>query len=175
MLNNSEEKKGHVLIGKIVGAHGIKGANRFKSFADSLSVFQPGRSLLIRDNRNRETSVEINWVKPHAGKPLISFKGVTDRDQAEALIGGEVFISETDLPELDEDTYYWFELIGLAVYTAQEEYLGRITSIFPTGSNDVYVVKKGQKEVLVPALESVVIDIDLENKRMQVDLPEGLI
>ena len=164
-----------MLIGKIVGAHGIKGTSKIKSYADSLSVFQPGRLLLIRDNRNRQTNVEISWVKPHTGTPLILFKGVTDRNQAEALIGGDLFISETELPELDEDTYYWFELIGLEVYTVQEEYIGRIESIFPTGSNDVYVVKKGQTEVLVPALESVVIDIDLENKRMAVELPEGLI
>jgi 16S rRNA processing protein RimM len=175
LLNNSEEKKSQVLIGKIVGAHGIKGANKFASYADSLLLFRPGRSLMIRDSRNRETSVEINWVKSHTGTPLISFKGVTDRNQAQALIGGELFIPETELPELDEDTYYWFELIGLEVYTSQEEYLGRITSIFPTGSNDVYVVEDRQNEVLVPALESVVIDIDLENKRMRVDLPEGLI
>jgi 16S rRNA processing protein RimM len=175
LLNNSAGKKGHVLIGKIVGVHGIKGANKFKSYADSLSVYQPGRSLLMRDNRNRETSIEINWVKSHTGTPLISFKGVTDRNQARALIGGELFIPETELPVLDEDTFYWFELIGLDVYTVQEEYIGRITSIFPTGSNDVYVVKDRQNEVLVPALESIVIDIDLENKRMRVDLPEGLI
>ena len=173
-MNNSAEKKGAVLIGKIVGVHGIKGANKFKSYAESLSVFRPGQSLLMRDNRNGETNVEIRWVKSHTGTPLISFKGVTGRDQAEALIGNELFIPESELPALDEDTFYWYELIGLEVYTTGSEYLGRIESIFPTGSNDVYVVKDRQKEVLVPALESVVIDIDLDNKRMQVDLPEGL-
>ena len=166
--------KGNVLIGKIVGVHGLKGTNKFKSYAESLSVFYPGQSILIRDNRNRETSVELDWIKSHTGTPLISFKGVTDRDRAEALIGAELFIPETELPELDEDTYYWFELIGIEVYNTQEDYLGRITSIFPTGSNDVYVVKNKTKEVLIPALESVVIDIDLELKRMRVDLPEGL-
>jgi len=168
------DKKGYVLIGKIVGVHGLKGTNKFKSYAESLSVFYPGQSILIRDNRNRETSVELDWIKSHTGTPLISFKGVTDRDRAEALIGAELFIPETELPELDEDTYYWFELIGIEVYNTQEDYLGRITSIFPTGSNDVYVVKDKTKEVLIPALESVVIDIDLELKRMRVDLPEGL-
>jgi len=173
-LNKSVDKKGYVLIGKIVGVHGLKGTNKFKSYAESLSVFYPGQSILIRDNRNRETSVELDWIKSHTGTPLISFKGVTDRDRAEALIGAELFIPETELPELDEDTYYWFELIGIEVYNTQEDYLGRITSIFPTGSNDVYVVKDKTKEVLIPALESVVIDIDLELKRMRVDLPEGL-
>ncbi|MEE4262691.1 MAG: ribosome maturation factor RimM [Desulfobacteraceae bacterium] len=169
------DKRGYVLIGKIVGVHGLKGTNKFKSYAESLSVFYPGQSILIRDNQNRETSVELNWIKSHTGTPLISFKGVTDFDRAEALIGAEIFIPETELPELDEDTYYWFELIGIEVYNTEEDYLGRITSIFPTGSNDVYVVKNKTKEVLIPALESVVIDIDLELKRMRVDLPEGLI
>ena len=163
-----------MLIGKIVGVHGIKGANKLKSYADSLSVYQPGRSLLMRDNKNRESSVEINWVKSHTGTPLISLKGVSNRAQAQALIGGELFIPETELPVLDEDTFYWLELIGLEVYTVEEKYIGRITSIFPTGSNDVYVVKNKTNEVLIPALESVVIDIDLELKRMRVDLPEGL-
>ena len=138
-------------------------------------MFNSGRSIIVRDNRNRETCIELNWVKSHTRTPLISFKGVTDHDQAEALIGAELFIPETELPELDEDTYYWFELIGIEVYTTKDEYLGRIESIFPTGSNDVYVVKDKQKEILVPALDSVVIDIDLEHKRMRVDLPEGLV
>jgi 16S rRNA processing protein RimM len=175
LLNNSVQKKGYVLIGKVVGVHGIKGTNKLKSFAESLAVFNPGRSILIRDHRKRETSAELNWVKSHTGTPLISFKGVTDRAQAEALVGAELLIPQTELPELDEDTYYWFELIGIEVYSTKDEYLGRIESIFPTGSNDVYVVKDEKKEVLVPALESIVIDIDLEHKRMRVDLPEGLI
>ena len=167
--------RGYVLIGKIVGVHGLKGTNKFTSYAESLSVFYPGQSILICDSRNRETRVKLNWVKSHTKTPLISFKGVTDRDRAETLIGAELFIPETELPELDNGTYYWFELIGIEVYTTGGDYLGRITSIFPTGSNDVYVVKDNKQEVLIPALESVVLDIDLELKRMRVDLPEGLV
>jgi len=163
-----------VLIGKIVGIHGIKGTSKLRSYAESLSVFSPGNSILFRDLLGRETSYEINWVKPHTGIPLISFKGITNRDQAKALIGGELFIPQSKLPELDEDTYYWVDLIGIEVYTTTEEFLGRIESILETGSNDVYVVKKHETEVLIPALESVVLDIDLEHNRMQVDLPEGL-
>ena len=163
-----------MLIGKIVGIHGIKGTSKLRSYAESLSVFSPGNSILFRDLLGRETSYEINWVKPHTGIPLISFKGITNRDQAKALIGGELFIPQSELPELDEDTYYWVDLIGIEVYTTTEEFLGRIESILETGSNDVYVVKKHETEVLIPALESVVLEIDLAHNRMQVDLPEGL-
>ena len=71
-----------MLIGKIVGIHGIKGTNKLRSYAESLSVFSPGSSILICDRQGQEKSYEINWVKPHTGIPLISFKGVTNRDQA---------------------------------------------------------------------------------------------
>jgi 16S rRNA processing protein RimM len=174
-LNNSEEKKGFVLIGKVVGVHGVKGANKICSYAESLSAFKPGRPILTRDSSGRESSREINWVKPHTGTPLLAFKGVADREQAQALIGAELFIEKTDLPELEEGTYYWYDLIGLEVYTTEEEYIGRLEKIIETGSNDVYAVKKGTQELLIPALESVVLDIDLEKKRMRVDLPEGLL
>ena len=163
-----------MLIGKIVGIHGIKGTNKLRCYAESVSVFSPGSSILVRDLNGRETSYEINWVKPHTGTPLVSFKGITNRDQAKTLIGGQLFIPQSELPELDEDTYYWRDLIGIGVYTTTDEFLGRIESIIETGSNDVYVVKRDEKEVLIPALETVVLEIDLAHNRMLVDLPEGL-
>lgn len=173
-MNKTGHKQGYVLIGEIVGIHGIKGTNKLRSYAESLSVFEPGKSILLRDRHGQEARYEISWVKPHTRTPLLSFKGVMNRDQAETLVGSELFIPETDLPQLDENTYYWHDLIGIAVYTDAEEFLGRLESIIETGSNDVYVVKKDKKEILIPALESVVLEIDLENKRMHVDLPEGL-
>ena len=175
LSNSTEHKHGHVLIGKIIGIHGIKGNTKLRSYAESLTVFKAGSSILIRDTRGREAHYEINWVKPHTGTPLLSLKGITNRDQAMPLVGGEVFIPQSELPELDEGTYYWHDLIGLEVYTKAEEFLGRIESIIETGSNDVYVVKKDREEVLIPALESVVLEIDLQSKRMRVDLPEGLV
>lgn len=168
------ENKEHVLIGKIVGVHGIKGTNKIRSYAESLSLFKPGRSILVRESNGQERSREINWVKPHTGTALISFKGISEHSQAKTLIDAELFVPKEELPELEEDTYFWFDLIGMAVYTTEDKYLGRIESIIETGSNDVYVVQDHKKEVLIPALESVVLDIDTKAKRMQVELPEGL-
>ena len=175
-LNNSVDKKDHVLIGEIVGVHGIKGTNRVRSYAESLSLYKPGSCILVREKDGRENKREIQWVKPHTGTALISFKGIGDRSQAEALIGANLFIRREALPDLEEDrdTHYWIDLIGIEVYTVEEEYLGRLESIIETGSNDVYVVKDSKKEVMIPALASVVLDIDIRRKRMQVELPEGL-
>jgi 16S rRNA processing protein RimM len=168
------EKQDHVLIGEIVGVHGIKGTSKIRSYAQSLSLFVPGGSIVARERGGQEKKLEIKWVKPHTGTALISFKGINERHQAQALIGAELFVPKDKLPELEKDSYFWFDLIGMAVYTAADEYLGRIASIIETGSNDVYVVQDGNQEVLIPALESVVLDIDTAAKRMQVELPEGL-
>ena len=174
-LNHSVDDKDHVLIGIIIGAHGVRGTNKVRSFADSPSLFRPGSVLLAREDRSgSERHLEINWIKPHTRTVLMSFTGIDDRDQAEALIGSELYIPKEMLPVLDDDTHYWLDLIGMDVYTIEREYLGRIESIIETGSNDVYVVNEGQKEVLIPALESVVVDIDTDRKRMEVNLPKGL-
>ena len=174
-MNKPVEDREYILIGKIIGVHGLKGTNKLLSYAESLSIFKPGSSIVVRRPDGREKPYDVVWVKPHSKNALLCLKGVADRDAAEALVGSQVYIAKAELPELEEDTYYWFDLIGLDVFTTEEKYLGRIESIIQTGSNDVYVVKNGSTEILIPALETVVLTIDLENGRMQVDLPEGLI
>jgi len=99
-------------------------------------------------------------------------------EQAELLAGAELLIEKEDLPELEHGTWYWTDIIGLDVFAVDDTYIGRVTSIIQTGSNDVYVVKNpdgnNDKEILIPAIESVVAAIDLAKGRMTVDLPEGL-
>jgi len=173
-LNRSSVKKGLILIGRIVGAHGVNGNCKIRSYAESLTVFQPGSDILIATTSGRKNVYEINWAKPHSKVDLLSLKGVTTRNQAQALIGSELFIEKTQLSKPDDGSYYWHDLIGLEVFSTDNNYLGRLHSIIQTGSNDVYVVKKEENEILIPALESVVHTIDLEKKRMRVELPEGL-
>jgi len=175
LLSKSVPGQEYILVGKITGVHGLKGTNKLLSYAESLSLFKPGGSILVRRPNGREKSYTIEWVKPHSKIALLCFKGITDRDAAKDLVGSELYTAKAGLPKLEPDTYYWFDLIGLDVFTTEEEFLGRIESIIETGSNDVYVVKTDDAEVLIPALESVVLSIDLEGRRMQVDLPEGLL
>lgn len=166
-------------VGKIVGAHGVKGTIRVYTCVESLSVFEPGSRILVRTPKAPEKTFEINWTKPHTHGVLLSLKGITDRDQVGSLIGSDLLIEKKTLPDLEDGLYYWFDIIGLSVFTADEQYLGQVDSIMPTGSNDVYVVKdpkqKNGSEIMIPALESVVLAVDLEKKIMKVDLPEGLL
>lgn len=158
----------------IVGLHGIKGELKVRSYADDSSIFQPGENVLIKRARKADETRTIKWVRPHQRALLFSFEDLDDRDQAEELVGSEIWIAKARMPELTDGTYYWFDIIGLDVYQADHAYLGRIQEIVPTGSNDVYVVRDGDRETLVPALKSVILSVDLQEKCMRVNLPEGL-
>ena len=173
-MNKSAPQKEVALVGKIMGAHGVKGTSKISVYVDSLTVFKPGAALLVCRPDGSENSYEINWVKPHSRGALLALKEVTNRDQAKALIGSELYIPRARLPKLEDGAYYWFDLIGLKVYTRDDQYLGRLDSIIETGANDVYVVKKDDWEILIPALKSVVRSVDMEQKIMRVELPEGL-
>jgi 16S rRNA processing protein RimM len=168
------EKDDFLLVGKIIGAHGRKGACKVYAYAESPSIFQANRPLLLRETSGRERTCRVSESKPHARSILLSLQGITNRNQAEALIGSKLFVKRSSLPPLEAGTYYWFEIIGMAVTTIQGEDLGRVETIIETGSNDVFVVRRDDREVLVPALAAVVVEIDTIKRRMRVDLPEGL-
>ena len=163
-----------ILIGRLVGAHGIRGGLKLISYAESLDVFAADRPILTVDPTGVEAAYEVLEIRPQGRAAVLFLAGITHRSQAEALAGCDLFIDKAMLPALAEGTYYWADLIGLEVVSVDGRRLGRLESIFETGSNDVYVVKRTNKEILVPALKSVVKAVDLKARRMEVDLPEGL-
>ena len=147
-----------------------------RSYAESLSLFEPEIRLLFQNPDGSEKFFTVEWVKPHTKTALLSLNEIENRDQAERFIGADIYIEKTLLPEPEADTFYWFDIIGLSVYTCEGLFLGQVDSILPTGSNDVYVVThpESKKELLIPALASVVQSIDLDSQTMEVTLPEGL-
>jgi 16S rRNA processing protein RimM len=147
---------------------------KLRSYAESPDIFAPGCLLLAARGDGTEKVYEIKWAQAHGRATLLSLKGVADRGQAEDLVGWDLFIDKVKLPELDPGTYYWADLIGMDVFGGDGVRLGRLESIFRTGSNDVYVVTDAGRELLVPAIASVVTAVDLTARRIDVSLPEGL-
>lgn len=131
------------------------------------------------DPDGRRSRREVLWARSHKQGVRLAIMDVTTRDQAESLVGCELWIPRESLPPLDEDTHYWVDLIGLAVFTRDGEYLGQVSDIIATGANDVYVVQtpKGYpvQEILLPAIASVVLEVNEVDRKMVVELPEGLI
>lgn len=168
------DKDGTLHIGTIVGVHGIKGYLKLYSSAESTILFEPGKLLSLHHCGGERKTYTVRDIKPYTKGFLIAFEGIADRNKAAEFIGAEIFIQRSELPALEEDSWYWCDLIGLDVYQTDNSYVGRIEKIFSTGANDVFVVKRKKKETLIPAIQSVVRNINLIEKKMTVDLPEGL-
>jgi len=105
-------------------------------------------------------------VRPHKKFILALLEGVQSRAEAEQLRGKVVLVDAAELPPLDADEYYWQDILGMRVVTEDGGNVGTITEIFPTGSNDVYVVREGEREVLIPAIKDVVVSIDTKARTM---------
>jgi 16S rRNA processing protein RimM len=161
-------------VGKIVSVHGLKGTVKVYSYAESPALFRNRQTIFLQPPHGQQHRQTIRRVKQTNRALLVDFEGFDTRERAQELIGAQLCIAKDSLPAPEEGSYYWSDLIGLAVYTTDEQFLGKLEAIIPTGSNDVYVVKGPDREVLIPALESVVQTVNLQTGIMQVMLPAGL-
>jgi 16S rRNA processing protein RimM len=163
-----------VAVGRITGAHGIRGEVKVQSLTDYPQRFDQGGRLLLVSPEGEIGEVEILQSRLHKGRFLLQLAGVPDRTAAEKLRGSFLKIPETDLMELPEGQFYHHELASLAVVTEEGEPLGTVTSVFPTGSNLVLEVRSGEREVLIPFIDDVIRSVDLELKTITVHLMPGL-
>lgn len=131
--------------------------------------FAPGDVLYVGDSR---LQVQRRRAVPRG--LLVKFHDWDSRDAVQALSGQQVYVREKAVPPPPKDTYYHYQVLGMRVITIEGEEVGVVADILATGANDVYVVKGDGKEILVPALADVVLEVSVEHRRMVVDLPEGL-
>ena len=171
MSENNEQ----LLLGKIIGTHGIKGQLKVVPFSGEPDTLVSLKSILLKDLKGQMDAFVVTAAAAHGKKALLTLSGFSTINQVQHLVGREVYARRDQLPELSPGEFYWFELIGLTVATVGGVTLGKLAEIFATGSNDVYVVTGGEKEYLIPALEEVVLQIDLVEGVMTVDPPEGLL
>jgi 16S rRNA processing protein RimM len=165
--------QGYLAVGNIVGVHGIRGEVKVELLTDYPERFSPGATVYLGPE-SLARPVRIEAARPHKGMMLVRFAGVPDRNAAELLRDTVLLIPEEQAMPLGVGENYAHDLIGLQVETTDGRVLGKLAEILYTRANDVYVVKRPGAEVLIPALNEVVITVDLEAGRMLVQLPEGL-
>lgn len=162
-------------IGQIVNTFGIKGMVKIVPFTDNIERFDELKKVYIVNKKSRK-EYEVEEVKYHKNMVLMKFKGIERVEEAENLRNCYLEIDRKDAKQLEEDTYYIVDLIGLDVYTDEGKNLGKLDDVFNTGSNDIYVVKDELgKQILLPAIKEVIKNVDLENKKITVHLLEGLV
>ena len=162
-------------VGKIVNTHGVKGELKIVPTTEDPKRFAKLKSIFVEE-RKGITSYEIEGVRYHKEFVLLKLKGIDDMNKAELLKGSSLKIDRKDSLPLKKDEYYISDLLGMEVYTEEERFLGVLVDIIETGSNDVYVVKRvdREKDLLLPAIKQVIKEVNVLDKRMVVHLLEGL-
>jgi len=164
-----------VVLGQIAGVHGLKGALKLKAHRQAAptdpAVFRALGEVVIGTR-----SYQVLRAERHRRQVLLFLAGVESREQAEPLVGQEVRGDPERFPTLLPGEYYWFQVLGLPVLNAGDgARLGVLEEIIPTPAHDVYVVRGGGREVLIPAVEEVVVEINLKEGFIKVAPPPGLL
>ena len=168
-------KQEYFEIGQIVNTFGIKGMLKVNPFTDDMMRFEELEDLYIQYKGNLK-KVKIEQVRYQKNQVLLKLEGINSIEEAENYRNCYLKIHRKDARNLEEDMYFIADLIGLEVYTNQNELLGKLDDVFSTGSNDVYVVKdQNGKQILLPAIKEVIKQIDLKNKKITVELINGLL
>jgi 16S rRNA processing protein RimM len=159
-------------IGIISRPHGITGEVKVQTSPEFLTALEGIRRVHL-DNSPDTRRIESHRI--HQNAILLKLEGVSSRTDAEALRGVRISIRTRELPKLGEGEYYSHELVGLHVLDETEQTVGEIREVLATGSNDVYVIAMPDgKELLLPAIDSVIRKIDLDTRVMNVVIPDGL-
>ncbi len=160
-------------VGKIVNTHALQGEVKVISNSDfKEDRFKKGSQLVI-DFNGDHIEVTVATHRVHKGADLLKFKHLNSINDVEKFKGCALLVSADELDELDENEFYYFEIIGCQVVTTDDEVIGEILE---TGANDVWVVKRpGQKDALIPYIEDVVKSVDIESKKVTINVLEGLL
>jgi 16S rRNA processing protein RimM len=162
----------YLAVGFLRRAHGLRGEMIMDLHTDFPERLRSGRKLFVGEDHKAMT---LASVRPHAKGVLVRFKGIETSEEAGQLRNQWVYVKATDVPSLPEGKLYKHELFGFEVLDENGNSLGELVEIIETGANDVYVIKDANgRELLLPAIPSVILDLDRERRLMHVHLLEGL-
>lgn len=170
-MSSNSNSEYDVQVGRILGAHALKGTVRVVPLTDIPDRHQTLEEVLVRTPR-AETLLKVEKAALSSkGTWLLRFEGVNTREASEALAGGIMYVRDEDLPPLPEGRYYVHQIIGLRAVTVDGRELGPVTEVLETGANDVYVTEGG----LIPAIPGVLKEVDLEAGIMLIDPLPGML
>jgi len=160
-------------VGQIVNTVGIKGEVKVLPLTDNPKRFDDLKNIFVDIKGNLEEAI-ISKVRYQKNVVILTLKGIDSIEKALKYKGYYIKINREDAVALEDDEYFISDLIGLKVYKSNNNYLGIIDDVFPTGSNDVYVVKNEGKQILLPAISQVIKSVDIPNGKMTVELLRGM-
>jgi len=159
-----------LVVGKLRRPHGFRGELLMEVFTDFPERLKPGKEVYLGDQHR---PIKFKSVRVQGSDLLVTFRGIDDEKKAGELRNLQVLVRTDALPDLPDGVYYHHQLVGLTVEDESGKIFGKLDEVLQTGSNDVYIVRDADgKEVLFPALEDVIVSVDLEHQLMIVRPPE---
>ncbi|PYS31766.1 MAG: 16S rRNA processing protein RimM [Acidobacteria bacterium] len=170
----SRQEASFISIARITKTQGLKGAVRIEQLLEDDRIFEPGRRLRLTSGRFPERETEIEFFRRQHGRCVVKLRGIDAISDAEHYIGAEIQIPASELSPPKEGWFYTFQLKGCRVFAVDGEYIGTITDVLDSGGTEILKVDRENEETLIPFAESYLKKIDLDQRRIEVDLPEGL-
>jgi 16S rRNA processing protein RimM len=167
--------EGLLRIGYVAGSHGLHGALRVRTDDPGSTTLGAVARIFVETAAGRHEFKVLSASALSAGNQRVILEGIGDADAAEALRGCAVMVAAADLPPLADGEFYYFQLAGAEVMLTDGRRLGTIEDIMSTGAHDVWVVRDGAREVLVPVIRDVVKTMDLEARRVTIEAMPGLL
>ena len=162
-------------IGTVLKGHGLKGDVKIHSLLGNTEILSSVHTLIATYPDGRAEYLELDRVHAGGGKVVLGFKGIKDRAGADALQGATLSITREDLPPLADGEYYLGELVGYTVVSDDGTFIGQVRDVWDLPANEVLRVIGNDREVLVPLIDEVIKEIDLDGRRVVITAMEGLL
>jgi 16S rRNA processing protein RimM len=163
-----------VAIGELAGPHGVRGTARLRPFNPDSSVLGEVSEVFLLAGEAATRRFRLEHARPHGGVWLVTLEGMSTPEAVRALQGSRLAVRERELPGLAAGQFYCYQLVGLEVFDDSGEPLGQVSEVLSTNGNDVLVVHDNGRERLIPMIDRAVREIDLDDRRIVVQLLEGL-
>ena len=162
-------------VGIITQPHGVHGEVKVFPTTNDVKRFKKLKEVLL-DTRKEKITLEIESVKFFKQYAILKFRGFDSINDIEKYKGTPLLVTRENAVKVGQDEYFIAELIDMAVYDEQEQYLGLLTNVIETGANDVYEVKfEDGRQILFPAIKQCILNVDMEGRKMKVHIMDGLL
>lgn len=162
-------------VGVVIGVHGLRGDLKIRPLPTGALALPGARTVYLKDSQGLLAQYEAVRSTQHKQNILLRLSGLDNLYAVESLVGSSVWMAKTDLPELDDEQFYWSDLEGLEVIDQQQGVIGHVVGMFATSAHDILEVDGPAGEILIPAIEPFLVQLDRDKGQLYVNLPEGLI
>ncbi len=162
-------------VGVVIGIHGLRGDFKVRPLPTGHLALPGARKVYLINSEGLPVQYEAVRSSQHKQNVLLRLSGLDNLAAVQPLLGVSVWMAKADLPELDDEQYYWSDLDGLEVVDQQQGVLGHVVGMFATPAHDILEVDGLTGEILIPAIEPFLVQVDRDKGQLHVNLPEGLV